>query len=684
MTTSTLNPPRRLGRMMAFAAIVAAGISVWKATELRQRDHVDTVAHADRLALERASSRIAARLETALAVGEADFFSKQAQKIVDEEVGVDGIEISWANGTSQTIGRGITEPDQQLHVPLSTTEISASAILLDTAPIRSAQRRRETAADVAVYGRHPSMLDEAHPLPASFYTHDLPWWALAALLVLGAAYVMERRLSRLSSAIVHVVSADYEAPIRIAGSDEVSWMSDQLDDLRMILREQFERVKDRNESLQKHLATKNALLQKSAEFSSALVSPLDSSAGLRASARALADASDADVVLVFRHASDRGVDICIASIGLGEAVDPSAVASDLSIAEELRSSEGVKRLSALKPNHKWMRAGGRNIPLYGHLGMALRYRDKHQGYLILARNQPFGGASEQLVVRATRLLSIAVANFTAYEQARSLTDVLQHKNRQLMEQRDDLEAANRLQSQFTATISHELRTPLNAIVGYGELLSDEVYGPIQPPQREALAGMMQAGSHLLAMVNQVLELSVADAGQLSIQLRTVALDEVVREALLMVDPLCRDRPYVISAELFEVSVKTDPERVHQVLVNLLNNAIKFTTTGSVKVIMGRPSADSISLTVADTGQGIAPEEQQVIFQAFRQAEQGYNRSHDGVGLGLAISQQIAHALGGTIKLESTLGVGSNFTLSLPRSIESTSPTTAPSSSQAAA
>lgn len=658
---------------MAFAVIVAAGITVWKVTEMRQREHIDTVTHADHLALEQASKRVTTQLESALAIGDADFFRVHAQKVVAQEIGVDGIEIFWNNGTAQTFGRGLTKQDRQIRVELFETKISPSAILLDTAPIRSTQRARKKAASVSVFGRHPSMLVEEHPLPASFYTSDLPWWTAAALLVFGAAYVMERRLSRLSSAIVQVVTADYEAPIRIHGRDEISWMSDQLFDLRKILEEQFERVRDQNESLQKNLATKNALLQKSAEFSSALVSPLDSSAGLRASASALAEASDAEVVLVFRYASARGVDECVASVGFGDSTGASSLDSDASIAKELRSDDGIKQLSALKPNHKWMRAGGRNIPLYGHLGIALRYRDKDQGYLILARNQPFGAGSEDLVASAARLLSIAVANFTAYEQASSLTDVLQQKNRQLIEQRDALETANRHQNRFTATISHELRTPLNAILGYGELLADEVYGPVQQSQREALTGIMQAGRHLLTMVNQVLELSVADAGELSIQLRTVALDDVVREAILMMNPLCRNRPYTISAELFEAQVCTDPERVHQVLINLLNNAIKFTEEGGIRIIMGHHSPDFISLTVADTGQGIPPEEQQVIFQAFRQAEQGYDRSHDGVGLGLAISQQIAKALGGAINLESTPGVGSAFTLLLPISLASPSP-----------
>ncbi|MGB1700583.1 MAG: sensor histidine kinase, partial [Nannocystaceae bacterium] len=312
------------------------------------------------------------------------------------------------------------------------------------------------------------------------------------------------------------------------------------------------------------------------------------------------------------------------------------------------------------------------------------YRDKDQGYLIVAKNQPFDGEAEGLIASAARLLSVAVANYTAYEQARSLTDVLQQKNNQLIEQRDALETANRLQTQFTATISHELRTPLNAIVGYGELLVDEVYGPIETPQREALDGIMQAGSHLLAMVNQVLELSVADAGELSIHMRRVPLHEVVREAIMLVTPLCRNRPYSISADIFEAHLDTDPERVHQILVNLLNNAIKFTEEGSVKISMTRHSSEFIALTVADTGQGIAPSEQQVIFQAFRQAEQGYDRSHDGVGLGLAISQQIAHALGGTIRLESTPGVGSAFTLLLPVSLDTHGPTPPQTPSQTAA
>jgi signal transduction histidine kinase/HAMP domain-containing protein len=669
--------------MMAFAAILAAGIGLWKAAELREREYAYTLERADNIALEQASARVISTLETALTIADHEFFVERAREVVESEPGVDGIEVAWANGTSTSIGRGPTPEDQRIQGVLVTSKISPSAILLGSGTIRSADREHTKAANIAIYGRHPSLLGEVNPLPPNFYSHDLPWWALAVLLVLGAAYVMERRLSRLSAAIVHVVSGDYVAPIRIRGRDEVSWMSGQLSDLRNILEEQFERVKDKNESLQKNLAARNALLQKSAAFSSALVSPLDSSAGLRASAHALAEAGDAEMVLVFRHVSDRGVDECVASVGFGEQSEPAPLVSDDAIARELRQNDGVQRLSALKPNHTWMRTGGRNIPLYGHLGVTLQYRDKHQGYLILARNQPFDPASEELISSAARQLSIAVANYTAYEQAHSLTQVLRQKNHQLIEQRDALETANRLQSQFTATISHELRTPLNAIVGYGELLSDEVYGPIQPPQREALAGMMQAGSHLLAMVNQVLELSVADAGQLSIQLRAVTLDDLVREAILVVNPLCRNRPYTITAELFPATVQTDPERVHQVLVNLLNNAIKFTDAGSVNVVMSRSAPDSISLTVTDTGRGIAPEEQELIFEAFRQAEQGYDRSHDGVGLGLAISQQIAQALGGDIKLVSEPGVGSAFTLMLPTSAESTTPAAAPQDPQAA-
>ncbi len=473
--------------MMAFAAIVAAGIGVWKAAELREREYAATLDRADKIALKQASDRVIGTLETALTIADHEFFVTQARDVVESEPGIDGIRVDWTNGTSTDIGRGPTPEDQSVQGTLVTSKISPSAILLGTGTIRGADREQTKAADISIYGRHPSLLAELNPLPPNFYTHDLPWWALAVLLVLGAAYIMERRLSRLSAAIVHVVSGDYVAPIRIRGHDEVSWMSDQLSDLRNILEEQFERVKDKNESLQKNLATKNALLQKSAAFSSALVSPLDSSAGLRASAHALAEAGDAEVVLVFRHSSDRGMDECVASAGFGELSDPATLLSDKAIADELRQAVGVQRLSALKPNHSWMRARGRNIPLYGHLGVTLQYRDKHQGYLILARNQPFDPASEQLMSSAARLLSIAVANYTAYEQAHSLTQVLQQKNHQLIEQRDALEAANRVQSQFTATISHELRTPLNAIVGYGELLSDEVYGPIQPSQREAIA-----------------------------------------------------------------------------------------------------------------------------------------------------------------------------------------------------
>ncbi|MGB1698992.1 MAG: hypothetical protein ACPHRO_03490, partial [Nannocystaceae bacterium] len=342
----------------------------WKVVELREREYADTLATADQLALENAALRITRQLEAALALEDPTFFRRHADEIVQRETGIDGIEISWKNGTSQTAGRGLATSDHKIQRELFETAVSPTVVLLGDAPIGPRERIRSSAAVVTIYGQHPSLLTEVHPVPADFFTGELPWFLGAFLLLSACAYLVGRRLSRLSAAVVNVVSGDYEAEIEIAGRDEVSWMSNQLVDLREILKEQFERVKDRNEMLQKDLASKNAILQKSAAFSSALVSPLDSSAGLRASALALAAASGAEVILIFRHAATRGVDECIASVGLVDAGAAEALESDGGIAELLRRSDGITRLSALKPNHRWMRAGDRHIPLYGHVGIS--------------------------------------------------------------------------------------------------------------------------------------------------------------------------------------------------------------------------------------------------------------------------------------------------------------------------
>ncbi len=247
--------------------------------------------------------------------------------------------------------------------------------------------------------------------------------------------------------------------------------------------------------------------------------------------------------------------------------------------------------------------------------------------------------------------------------------------------------ANRLKSEFLATMSHELRTPLNAVIGYSDMLLNSMYGELNEMQQDRLNRVNTSGRHLLALINDVLDLSKIEAGQMELQLSPMRLSDVVPGALEQVRPIADAKALPIQVEVQpgEPIVNGDPERLRQVVSNLLHNAIKFTHEGSIRVSVapvrieeGHPSGglkppsslripdgEWVSLTVEDTGIGIKPEDQDVIFDAFRQADGSTSRQYGGTGLGLAIIRQLARMHYGYIWVSSTPGKGSAFTLLLP-------------------
>ena len=226
-------------------------------------------------------------------------------------------------------------------------------------------------------------------------------------------------------------------------------------------------------------------------------------------------------------------------------------------------------------------------------------------------------------------------------------------------------AGARERSAFLAGLSHELRTPLNAILGFTHVLESEVDGPLDEDARESLAVVKKSGEHLKTLIDDVLDLSALETGQLHLKRRAVdareLCEEVVREARAMV----RDKPVGLSvggqARLFAYA---DARRLRQVLTNLVTNAVKATAEGAVSVRV-ESRGPFVAMTVEDTGKGIPPEEQAAIFQAYRQAGDVRSR-RGGTGLGLSIAQRLVDMHGGTIEVESQVGRGSRFTVCLPR------------------
>ena len=234
--------------------------------------------------------------------------------------------------------------------------------------------------------------------------------------------------------------------------------------------------------------------------------------------------------------------------------------------------------------------------------------------------------------------------------------------------RKGAEEANAAKSQFLATMSHELRTPLNAIAGYSELLKLELHGPITPEQRNDLERIDRSQRHLLSLINDVLNFAKIEAGHVAVESTAMGLDEVMDSLRAFVEPQLREKglKFTMAEDLTEMEACGDPDKVRQILINLLSNAIKFTPRGGSIELSCHEDEKMIYLCVEDTGSGIPQDKLQAVFEPFVQVNRDYASRHEGTGLGLSISRDLARRMGGDLTVESTMGKGSKFTLSLPR------------------
>jgi PAS domain S-box-containing protein len=251
-------------------------------------------------------------------------------------------------------------------------------------------------------------------------------------------------------------------------------------------------------------------------------------------------------------------------------------------------------------------------------------------------------------------------------EKRKFMDSLAASNQELEIRNREVERTTKLKSKFLASMSHELRTPLNAIVGFSDLLADGTPGELNDKQKRFVNHIKQGSAHLLQLINDILDLSKIEAGQLELRCEDFQVKDALPEVLSIIRPLAMAKNIEVQHKLeTELQVHADRVRFKQVLYNLLSNAVKFTPKDGRIDIDGVENKSEVCISVTDTGIGIRAEDQAVVFEEFRQVEGNTNTANEGTGLGLAITKRLVEQQGGKISLESKPGRGSRFTFTLP-------------------
>jgi PAS domain S-box-containing protein len=279
-------------------------------------------------------------------------------------------------------------------------------------------------------------------------------------------------------------------------------------------------------------------------------------------------------------------------------------------------------------------------------------------------------AQRRAIEDASRLAAEEAARQEAEAQAeelRSLSEQLQVQALELERQSEESENANRVKSEFLAAMSHELRTPLNAIGGYTQLIQIGLSGPVTEMQLEQLDRIQKSQQHLLSVINDILNYSRIEAGKVTYEIEPFPIRDAVRSVGPMVEPLVKSKGLALEIPdpPPDLIARADRTKVEQILINLLSNAVKFTDAGSIQVTCGG-TAETVWVSIRDTGVGIEAEHVDTIFAPFAQVGRTLASPKEGTGLGLSISRDLAVAMHGELSVESEPGVGSQFTLTVPR------------------
>jgi signal transduction histidine kinase len=489
---------------------------------------------------------------------------------------------------------------------------------------------------------------------------------LAFLSGLFLARRMVVPIQMLRAGAQRIGGGDLGQRISIKTGDELEGLADQFNDMANRLQESYSGLERKVEMRTRELAQSVEELRALGEVSQAVNSTLDLQTVLDTIvAKAVQlSATDAGTIFVFNAAA--GDFEVRANYGMTEELITAFQQHHDELSDWLARATAMRQVvqdadlrnSSVLPQTDSLQNLVVEAGYLARIFIPLLGADRIVGALVVRRK----AAGEFPKSTIDLLQTFAAQSVLAIQNARLFNEI-QVKGH-------ELEVASQHKSQFLANMSHELRTPLNAILGYTELILDSIYGDVPERMRSVLERVQSNGKHLLGLINDVLDLSKIEAGQLTLSLEDYSIRDVVHSVFTLVEPLAEEKHLALKVELPDdlPVARGDERRLTQVLLNLVGNAIKFTDAGEVVIKAGAANGH-YTLSVQDTGPGISPSDQVKIFEEFQQADGSSTKAKGGTGLGLSIARRIVNLHGGRIWVSSAPGNGSTFFIDVPIKVE---------------
>ncbi len=504
---------------------------------------------------------------------------------------------------------------------------------------------------------------------------------IIAAIWLTSIFITKRYISspllKLQESASSIARGDLDTFVDKSSRDEIGKLAQQLDIMRGSIKQLFAELRESKEKLEEYsrtleqrvelrtleLARSVEELKVLGEVSQAVSSTLNPETVLTSIVRHAVELSKTDAGTIYEYDEGEGVFLPRINYGIRpeyiEALHELKIrVGDQTIMGQAAMNRAPDQIPDIEKAPGYYFDFVRQAGYQALLALPLLRQDRLIGGLVVRRK-----AAGEFPASVVKLLQTFAAQSVIAIYNAWLFREIEEKGR-------ELEVANKHKSEFLANMSHELRTPLNAILGYTELILDNIYGDVPVKIQKVLKRLEKSGRHLLSLINNVLDLSKIEAGQLPLSLNDYSMQEVVHTVVNSVESLAEEKnldlKFSVSPDL--TVGKGDEQRIAQVFLNLVGNAIKFTEEGEVKVEV-TSSNNKFFVAVSDTGLGLSAADQQRIFEEFQQTDSSSTRKKGGTGLGLSISKKIVEMHGGRIWVGSTLGKGSTFRFTLPVRVE---------------